>query len=145
MRMPPFGGGVFIADKSIWARSDHDRVREEWADAIEARQIATCHITVLELLYSARSQADLEALEEELSVLRNIPVTASAYFAALQAMRELAAVSDGFHRIPLPDYLIAACAQDTGLGVLHYDAHFDRLTQVIAFESRWAAPRGDLD
>jgi predicted nucleic acid-binding protein len=143
--MPPFDGGVFIADKSIWARSDHDRVRQEWADAVEARQIVTCQVTVLELLYSARSQSELEALEEELSVLRSVPVTASVCSAALEAMRELAAISDGFHRISLPDYLIAACAQDAGLGVLHYDAHFDRLTQVIAFESRWAAPRGDLD
>jgi predicted nucleic acid-binding protein len=143
--MPPFGGGIFIADKSIWARSHREPVRDEWAEAIEARQIRTCNITTLELLYSARSRAEFEELEEELGALSNVPVTASVCRAALTAMRQLAGRSDGYHRVPIPDYLVAACAEDAGIGVLHYDGDFDRLTEVLSFESRWASPAGTLD
>jgi hypothetical protein len=65
--------------------------------------------------------------------------------AAIGAMREMAAQSDGYHRIPIPDYLIGACAQDAGIGVLHYDHDFDRLAEVMGFESRWAADPPALD
>lgn len=142
---PPFGGGTFIADKSIWARSHRDPIRDEWAEALRNGQIATCSVTVLELLYSARTSAEFEALEEELSALRVIPVTESICRAAIGAMRVMADHSDGFHRIPVPDYLIGACAQDAGLGVLHYDHDFDRLAQIMGFESRWAADPPALD
>jgi predicted nucleic acid-binding protein len=46
--------------------------------------------------------------------------------------------------VKFPDLLIAAAAQDAALGVLHYDAHFDRLATVLSFESRWLAPPGSL-
>jgi hypothetical protein len=42
------------------------------------------------------------------------------------------------------DLLVAAAAQDAGLGVLHYDAGFDVLATVLDFESRWIAPAGSL-
>jgi hypothetical protein len=40
--------------------------------------------------------------------------------------------------------LIAAAAQEAGLGVLHYDHHYDRLAEVLSFASRWAAAPGSL-
>jgi predicted nucleic acid-binding protein len=46
--------------------------------------------------------------------------------------------------VKFPDLLIAAAAQDAALSVLHYDAHFDRLADVLSFESRWLAPPGSL-
>jgi predicted nucleic acid-binding protein len=141
----PFGGGVFIADKSIWARSHHELIREQWEQAYQAGQIVTCQITAMELLYSARTSDEYRALQEELSILRNIPVTRTVCDAALDAMRTLAEHSDAYHRVVIPDYLIAACAAEAGVGVLHYDRDFDRLAEVLAFESRWAADAGTLD
>lgn len=44
----------------------------------------------------------------------------------------------------MADVLIAACAQEAGISVLRYDAHFDRLAEVMGFESRWIAPAGSL-
>jgi hypothetical protein len=38
--------------------------------------------------------------------------------------------------------MIAACAQEAGIGVLHFDRHFDRLAEVMSFESRWLVRRG---
>jgi predicted nucleic acid-binding protein len=59
-------------------------------------------------------------------------------------MAELASQGDGYHRIKPPDALIAASAQDAGIGVFHYDHDFDRLAEALEFESRWLAPPGTL-
>jgi hypothetical protein len=49
------------------------------------------------------------------------------------------------HRsVKLPDLLIAAAAQDSSVGVLHYDDDFDTLATVLSFDSRWIATRGSL-
>ncbi len=42
------------------------------------------------------------------------------------------------------DQRIAAAAADRGFGVLHYDAHFDRLAEALPFISQWIAPRGSI-
>jgi len=44
--------------------------------------------------------------------------------------------------VPITDALIAAAATERGVGVLHYDEHFDRLAAVLEFESRWIIERG---
>jgi predicted nucleic acid-binding protein len=142
---PPFGGGDFIADKSVWGRADREEIRDEWSAALEAGQILTCQVTVLELLYSARTVGEFVEIQEELGALRIVAVTQTVCDAAISAMGQLAAHSDRYHRIPIPDYLVAACAQDVAVGVLHYDHDFDRLAEVLEFESRWVAPPGSLD
>ncbi|HTC71412.1 MAG TPA: hypothetical protein VK655_00890 [Solirubrobacteraceae bacterium] len=40
----------------------------------------------------------------------------------------------GRHRLPIPDLLIAACAQQHQAAVLHHDRHYDTLAEVLAFE-----------
>lgn len=140
----PYDGRVYLADKSAWVRARDPAVRDEWQAAILAGQIATCAVVKLELLYSTRSAEEYSRWDERLSALRNVPVTETVCRAALTAMRELAERSDGYHRASPPDYLIAAAAQDVGVGVLHYDEHYDRLAESLNFESRWIAPRGTL-
>jgi predicted nucleic acid-binding protein len=140
-----FGGGVYIADKSAWARSDRSVVSADWQRAIAAGQIATCPIVKIELLYSARDSADFDELEARLARLLDIPITRPVTDVAITAMRELARRRPLHHRVALPDLLIAAAAQDAGVGVLHYDHHYDRLAEVMSFESRWIAPPGSLD
>jgi predicted nucleic acid-binding protein len=142
---PAFGGGIFIADKSVWARGDQGPIRDEWARALRGGQIATCRINTLELLYSTRTANEFAELEEELSVLRNIATTDSVCRAAIGALRDLAQRSAGYHRVAPPDALIAACAADAGIGVLHYDRHYDRLAEVLNFDSRWVAAADSLD
>jgi predicted nucleic acid-binding protein len=139
-----YGGGAYIADKSAWEMARQPSIAAEWAQALHNGQIATCAITKLEILFSTRSAAEFEAWSEALSALHDIPITRTVCAAALSAMGTLASRSAGFHRIPLPDYLIAAAAEDAGIGVLHYDRHFDRLEEVFGFESRWIAPAGSV-
>lgn len=141
----PFGGATFIADASAWNRAAHPRVAGRWTTALRNRQIATCPIVNLELLYSARDREELDDIAASLAQLRDVPLTRSVTNAAQRAYRELAAVRPRNQRsVRLPDLLIAACAQDSGIGVLHYDEDFDRLAEVLAFESRWIARRGSL-
>jgi hypothetical protein len=140
-----YDGRVYIADSSAWASAARPEVRDEWASALRNRQIATCPIVKLELLYSARAGDDLDRLAADLAALRDVPVTRSVTNAALAALRRLAQVQPLYHRsVAFPDLLIAAAAQDGAVGVLHYDAHFDILAGVLNFESRWIAPRGSL-
>lgn len=140
----PFGGRVLIADTSTWARASHRLVRERWAAALRGRQIATCSIVTLELLYSARDAQELATLEAEQALLRDVPVAVSAQRAAIGALRDLAADGAGQHRVPIADTLIAAAAQEAGVDVLHYDHHYDRLSRALGFASVWIAPPGSL-
>jgi predicted nucleic acid-binding protein len=134
-----------IADASAWSRSGQPQVSEPWANALRAGRIAVCSIVKLELLYVACDHASVLDFEALLAPLRDVPVTASVQRAAIAAVRDLAAIGPFHHRVPVADVLIAAAAQEAGIGVLHYDHHYDRLADVLAFESRWLAPSGALD
>ena len=140
-----YDGRTYIADNSAWSRAAHPSVREEWAAALRNRQIGTCPIVKLELLYSARDGDDYDRLDAILGALRDVPITRSVTNAAVAALRKLAHVQPLYQRsVRFPDLLIAAAAQDAAVGVLHYDHHFDQLAQVLDFESRWIAPAGTL-
>lgn len=97
------------------------------------------------MLYSAQSGEDFDRLDALLGALRDVSVTGSVTNAALAGYRALAHRQPLFHRpIKFGDLLIAAAAQDAAIRVLHYDQHFDRLADVLGFESRWIAPAGSL-
>ena len=138
------GSGVFIADKSAWQRAPDPSVRDDWRRALGLRRIATCAIVKMELLYSTRDARAFDRLDEDLDALRDVPISRTTTQAAIAAMRQLAHRAPLLHRVSIPDALIAAAAQEAGVGVLHYDAHYDRLAEVLEFESRWIAPRGSI-
>lgn len=134
---------VLLADKSAWARIE--RYPDAWLAALDAGRIVICSIVQLELLYSARTRSDVARLDADLARLRELPVSRGTLSAARQAMLDLARTgSDGHHRVAPQDAIIAACAAEHGCAVLHYDAHYDRLAEVLAFASVWVAPRGSL-
>jgi len=135
---------VYLADTSAWLRGAHPLVKASFSEAILAGRIAIAPPVRLEALLTARDSLEFNRLDAELAALRSISVTRSVTDAARGAMRALAHEAPGYHRVRMPDYLIAACAQDAGIGVLHYDRHFDRLAEVMDFESRWIAPPGSL-
>lgn len=90
----------------------------------------------MEILYSAPTSSGFATLERELDALRILRNDRTVTGAAMSAYRELASRGDGHHRVPLSDALIAAAAAEHGgLDVLHRDAHFDRLAEVLAFNS----------
>lgn len=124
------GDAIFVADTSTWwrVRNVPGDLGELLAAAVLEDRMVMTPIVRLEILYSARTSAEYASVEEQLDgfrILRNDRAVADA---ATAALRELAARSDGYHRVPVNDSLIAAAAAEHGgLAVLHRDAHFDRL------------------
>lgn len=139
------GAGPLLADTSAWQRAGHRSVADLWIEALTDERVITTPPIIIELLYSRRDIDGFDETENDLAQLRSIPLTQSVARTAIGAMKELAAVQPGYHRVPLADLLVAAAAQEAGAAVLHYDHHYDRLAQVLHFESRWIAPAGSLD
>jgi predicted nucleic acid-binding protein len=116
---------LLLLDKSAYVRGA--------IDVPDDAELCLCAITRLELLYSARSPADYEALQADLALFRDLRVNAETFAVALSAQAELA--RRGRHRVSLPDLLIAACAQQHAADVVHVDRHFDTLAEVLRFGS----------
>lgn len=129
---------LFVADTSAWWRIPMlaPPLRVLIQAAIRDDRMLTTPVARMEILYSARSAGEYANLDARLSTLRMPRNDRAATDAAMAAMRELAEHSDGYHRVPVTDALIAAAAADQGgVAVLHRDSHFDRLAEVLAFDS----------
>lgn len=135
---------VYLADKSSLTRSEtRPEVREVVEPLLLAGRIATCGIVDLELLFSAPDPGTYAELARVLRALPRVPVTDAAVDRALEVQGLLAARSQ--HRaVPLPDLLVAACAERAGLTVLHYDADFDRIAAVTDQPMQWVVARGTV-
>ena len=93
-------------------------------------------IVRIEILYSARTAPEYAEVDAELAIFRMLRNDRAAADGAMSALRELSERADGYHRVPLADALIAAAAADQGgLAVLHRDAHYERLAEVLSFQS----------
>lgn len=96
-------------------------------------ELCLCAITRMELLFSARTGADYAVLEEDLAAFRDLRMDAETFATATTAQRELGQA--GRHRVPIPDLLIASCAQQHAADVVHVDRHFDALSSVLQFRA----------
>jgi predicted nucleic acid-binding protein len=144
---PAFGGRKLVVDNSAFQRGGQEAVRSRWLQALEEGNLYRTPILELEVLYSARNAREHTELSDELEALRPLALSAGIVEAALEAQAELAQHAAGFQRLSHQDYLVAAIAAANELGVLHYDADFDRLAthSSLDFESVWLAPAGALD
>ena len=135
---------TYLADKSALTRSEtRAEVRDILEPLLVAGEIATCGIVDLELLYSARDRATYRALVEALRGMPRVTVDDAAVNRALAVQAMLAERSQ--HRaVPLPDLLVAACAEHAALTVLHYDADFERIAKLTAQPTQWIVPRGSV-
>ena len=135
------GQGLVLADTSAWivARRVPD-ARELFLAAVERADIAWCWPVRYELMVDARGSDGMAAVDRTLERLREIAVDRGVQRGVLSAMRQLAeAGSHGAHRLPLTDLTVAVAAQQSGLPVLHHDSHFDRLSDLLGFRTRWIA------
>lgn len=135
---------TFLADKSALTRRDtRPEVREALEPLLLAGEVATCGIVELELLYSATGRATYRALSEALRGMPRVAVDEDCVRRALEVQAMLAERSQ--HRaVPLPDLLVAACAERAELAVLHYDADFERIAELTEQRTRWVVPRGSV-
>jgi predicted nucleic acid-binding protein len=132
----------YLADKSALARFPRPAVSERLRPLLEQGLVATCVIVDLELLYSARSLADYDAVLEERQALPQAPITQQVLERAVEVQHELA--KTGRHRLPIPDLLIAAAAEAAHLIVLHYDADFERIAEITGQAQQWVVRRGTV-
>lgn len=133
-----------LADKSALTRREtRPEVREALEPLLLAGEVATCGIVDLELLYSATSRATYRAVAEALRGMPRVAVEEGSVRRALEVQAMLAERSQ--HRaVPLPDLLVAACAERAGLAILHYDADFERIADLTGQPTRWIVPRGTV-
>jgi predicted nucleic acid-binding protein len=117
-------GKLLLADKSALERAT--------PETLELGEICLCAVVRLEILHSARSASEYEQIEQDLAAFRDLRMDAETIATGVSAQRELA--KRGRHRVPIPDLLIAACAQQHHAAVLHLDRHYDTLAEVLAFE-----------
>jgi predicted nucleic acid-binding protein len=140
---------VLLLDNSAWSRVVAGGLPDDRAETVagwlEQRQLAICLPFLLEAGYSARASADYQEMMDEFDLLfPRVEVAAAMEDRALLAQRELAA--RGHHRLAPIDVMVAACAHETGAGVLHYDRDYDLIAEhtSLSFESVWLAPAGTL-
>jgi predicted nucleic acid-binding protein len=135
---------TYLPDKSALTRHDtRPEVRQIIEPLLLSGAIATCAIIDLELLYSASSPTVYTSLAFALRALPRVPVTEAVMDRALEVQARLAERSQ--HRaVPLPDLIIAACAESAELTVLHYDADYERIAEITGQPTQWVPPHGSV-
>jgi predicted nucleic acid-binding protein len=105
----------YLADTSIWSWANHPSrpdIKQKLAQRVAADEVVTCVPVALEVMHrpdtSQKYEQQLTALLDPLDWL---PLTETASERAMEVQRLLAAASDGAHRRPPADFLIAAVAE----------------------------------
>jgi hypothetical protein len=106
---------------------------------------ATCSITDLERLYSARSGAEHREWRDEATLrFARAEIDERVFARAIDVQGLLA--ERGQHRgANVADLVVAAAAEQAGLTVLHYDADFELIATVTGQPTEWVVPRGSVD
>ncbi len=137
--------GRLCIDTSAWHRRAEAVVGEALIARLDADDISMCDQVRLEVLYSARSAPDYDAIADELGALHAVACDAQTFERALAVQRSLAHVGGLHHRsVTIADLIIAAAAESVGDIVWHYDEDFDRIAAITGQPCEWIAPRGSL-
>jgi predicted nucleic acid-binding protein len=122
---------TWLIDKSALVRLGASLDAEQWASRMERGLVRVTTVTRLEIGFSARSGENLRAglRQPPLSVM---PVECLTPAIEARAVEVQAVLADrGQHRAPsIPDLVIAAAAELSGLTVLHLDKDFDLIADV---------------
>jgi predicted nucleic acid-binding protein len=135
------GEGPVLVDTSAWVIARRDpRARKLLLPAVARGDVAWCWPVRYELIVDARGPEGIAAVDRTLEGLREIAVDRAVQRGVLSVMRELADEgSHGAHRLPLTDLTVAVAAQRSGLDVVHYDRHFERLGELLRVRMLWIA------
>ncbi len=137
---------TYLIDTSVWHRRGNPAVINRLADLFAADEVAITEPIRLEVLFSARSAQDYDAISIELDGLESAPCRNSELRRALEVQRLLAHKAGLHHRsVKIPDLLVAASAELAGLTVLHYDEDYERLGAVTGQSTEWIVKRGSIE
>ena len=105
---------LYLADSSIWGWADSGQrpdIAAKLAARLERDEVATCAPVVLEVLHRARTGDEYHYLFDGLfAALHWLPLPTAAGPRALEIQRDLAATTEGNHRRPATDLLVASAA-----------------------------------
>lgn len=132
-----------LADTSVLTRLRSTVVRAVVEPLAEAGSLGRAGVTDLEVGYAARTGREWDSLLGAVSTLGLVETEASHFVRARQVQRLLAAKSQRGRKIP--DLLIAAAAEASGLVLLHYDHDFDLIARVTKQSCEWVVPSGSVD
>jgi predicted nucleic acid-binding protein len=121
--------GGWIVDKSAVARA-HQPPYSAQLTAL-AGSLFICPVGALEQLYSARSARHYDQLKAELpSVFETLRAPEDILDRALRLQQDLAHHHGMWHRVAIPDLLIAETALHHDVGVVHVDGDYERIAKV---------------
>ena len=133
----------YLADKSALARANHVAVATRLSPLLVAGDVATCSVIDLEILYSARSHAEIARLRVERAAFPQLLIEQADFDRAIDVLEGLART--GRHRAAgIPDLIIAAVAERAGLTVLHYDKDFDVIAAFTKQRVDWIVAPGTV-
>lgn len=134
----------YLVDTSALARTERPSVQERLRPVIEEGTGAVCGPVELEVLFTARSPADMAEHTHDLAdAFAHVDMSEADFADAKDLMRELAA--RGKHRVAgVADLLISACARRVDLTVLHYDSDFEAIAEVSGQRAEWVVPKGSV-
>ena len=136
---------TYLIDTSVWHRRGNPAVIDRLADLFAADEVAITEPIRLEVLFSARSAQDYDAISRELDGLEQAPCGNPELRRALEVQRLLAHTAGLHHRsVKIPDLLVAATAELASLTVLHYDEDYERVSAVTGQSTEWIAERGSI-
>jgi predicted nucleic acid-binding protein len=125
----------WLLDKSAAARAADPDIARQLAEL--AGSLAICPVGELEQLYSARSASHYDQLKASLEdSLQVVPAPPDLLDRALALQRDLAHHHGMWHRMSIPDLLIAETARYHGLGIVYVDGDYERIAEVRALTLR---------
>ena len=132
-----------LLDTSVLTRLRESTVREVIEPRAQLGQLARAGISDLEIGFSARNAAEWDRFADAVDAFELVETTAEHVRRAKQVQRLLAAKHQPGRK--LPDLLVAAAAESSGLTVLHYDADFDLIAGATGQSCEWVVPAGSVD
>jgi len=121
----------FLIDTSAWIETlrpgGQPTIRARVSDLTTQDRAVLCDLVRVELWNGARGASEIRLLRELEENLETVPTTPEVWDLACSFAR--LARGKGL-TVPATDLLIAACAAHHGLGLVHQDAHFDKLDEL---------------
>lgn len=132
-----------LLDTSVLTRLGEPTVRKAIEPFVQLGQLARAGISDLEIGFSARNAAEWDRLADAVEAFAPLDTTAEHVRRAKQVQRLLASKHQRGRK--LPDLLVAAAAEASGLTVLHYDNDFDLIAAATGQSCEWVVPAGSVD
>ncbi|MFI8180652.1 PIN domain nuclease [Actinacidiphila glaucinigra] len=134
----------FLIDESALARYPKPSVKAVIEPLHNAGLLAVCGAVELEVLHSARSEADADRIRDGMRGFDRLPTPDEAWDRAPDVQTRLITTGN-WKALSLADLTIGATAERHGVTVLHYDGDFDLIAGVTGQPVRWVVPPGTAD